>query len=107
MKQLKMKRKEKRPVTKTKNPEPAKDTTDWVIWAAWADRITFEEIEEKTGFSEHEVISIMRRNLKRASFKRWRKRVHKVSIKNRKKFEMQRLLMKRSPLMYEEDSIDE
>ena len=102
-----MKRKEKRPVTKTKNPEPSQDSTDWVIWAAWADRVTFEEIEERTGFSEHDVIALMRRNLKRASFKRWRKRVHQVSIKNRKKFEQQRQTMKRSAVLYEEDSFDE
>ena len=24
------------------------DDPDWIIWAAWADRITFEEIEKKT-----------------------------------------------------------
>ena len=38
---------------------------NWVIWAAWADRITFEEIKEKTGNkSESDVIKIMRKNLK-------------------------------------------
>jgi hypothetical protein len=35
------------PVTKFKNPEPNIKSPDWVIWAAWADRITFEEIKEK------------------------------------------------------------
>lgn len=93
-----MKRKEKRPVTRTKNPEPPKDGSDWVIWAAWADRVTFEEIEEQTGLREHEVITLMRRSLKRSSFRRWRKRVHQVSIKNRKKFEHQRMRMKQKPL---------
>jgi len=34
------------------------------IWAAWADRITFEEIEKKTGKTESEVIKIMRRSVK-------------------------------------------
>ncbi|MAA78925.1 MAG: TIGR03643 family protein [Deltaproteobacteria bacterium] len=90
-----MTRKEKRPVTKTKNPEPSQYDPDWVIWAAWADRVTFEEIEEKTGLREHEVITVMRRSLKRSSFKRWRKRVHQVSIKNRKIFEQKRQAMKR------------
>ena len=101
-----MKKKEKRPITKTKNPEPSKDSADWVIWAAWADRVTFEEIKERTGLSEHEVITHMRRNLKRSSFTRWRKRVHQVSIKNRKKFEYDRRNMKRSKV-YEEDSLDD
>ena len=31
------------------------DDPDWVIWAAWADRITFEEIEKKTGKLETKV----------------------------------------------------
>ena len=37
-----------RPSTKVKNLEPNKGSPDWVIWAAWADRITFEEIREKS-----------------------------------------------------------
>ena len=89
-----MKKKGTRPVTKTKNPEPSKASEDWIIWAAWADRITFEEIKEQTGKSEHEVIVLMRRTLKRSSFRRWRKRVHQVSIKNRKKFENKRQALK-------------
>ena len=42
-----MKKKGNRPVTKVKNPEPKMDNPEWIIWAAWADRITFEEIEKK------------------------------------------------------------
>ena len=34
------------PVTRVKNIEPNSKSPDWVIWAAWADRITFEEIKE-------------------------------------------------------------
>ena len=74
------------PITKVKNPEPNIKDDNWIIWAAWADRITFEEIKEKTGKSESEVIKIMRKNLKPSSFRLWRKRVHTKSIKNRKKF---------------------
>jgi hypothetical protein len=44
-----MKKKGHTPITRVKNPEPQIDDPDWVIWAAWADRITFEEIEKKTG----------------------------------------------------------
>ena len=43
-----MKKKGHTPVTKVKNPEPNINDPDWIIWAAWADRITFEEIEKKT-----------------------------------------------------------
>ena len=102
-----MKKSGYRPITRTKNPEPIKGGTDWVIWAAWADRITFEEIEEQTGLREQDVIVLMRRSLKRSSFRRWRKRVHQVSIKNRKKFERERTLWKRKPVHFNEDSIEE
>ena len=85
-----MKKKSTIPVTRVKNPEPNIKDDNWVIWAAWADRITFEEIKEKTGKTESEVIKIMRRNLKPSSFKLWRKRVHNKSIKNRKKFKEER-----------------
>ena len=67
---------------------------DWVIWAAWADRITFEEIHEKTGYSEREVIKIMRKSLKSSSFRLWRKRATSKSIKHRKKFEQTRKKLK-------------
>ena len=82
-----MKKKGHTPVTKVKNPEPDINNPDWVIWAAWADRITFEEIKKKTGLEEFEVIKIMRRSLKPSSFKLWRKRTKHKSIKHRKKFE--------------------
>jgi len=76
-----MKKKGHRPITKVKNPEPKMDDPDWSIWAAWADRITFEEIEKKTGKKESDVIKIMRRSLKPSSFRLWRKRVNQKSIK--------------------------
>ena len=85
-----MKKKSFIPQTRVKNPEPKKKGTDWVIWAAWADRITFEDIEKKTGKTESDVIKIMRRNLKPSSFRLWRKRVNSQSIKHRKKFEYSR-----------------
>ena len=85
-----MKKKGRRPITKVKNPEPNIDDPNWVVWAAWADRITFEEIEKKTGKTESEVIKIMRRSIKPTSFRLWRKRVNQKSIKHRKKFEYSR-----------------
>ena len=76
-----------RPITKTKNIEPNINSKDWIIWAAWADRVTFEEIKEKSGFSEKEVIKLMRKSLKPSSFRLWRKRATSKSIKHRKKFQ--------------------
>ena len=55
-----------------------------VIGMAWADRISFEEIKKKTGFSEKEVITTMRKNLKRKSYILWRKRVKGRITKHRK-----------------------
>ena len=62
-----MKKRSLIPQTKVKNPEPKEKDDNWVIWAAWADRITFEEIKEKTGKTESEVIKLMRKNLTPAS----------------------------------------
>ena len=89
-------KKSDRPQTRVKNSEPKeKKSTDWIIWAAWADRITFEEIEKKTGKTESDVIKIMRRSLKPSSFRLWRKRVNSQSIKHRKKFEYSRKNIRR------------
>ena len=55
-----------------------------LIGMAWADRISFEEIKKKTGFSEKEVITTMRKNLKRKSYILWRKRVRGRVTKHRK-----------------------
>ena len=56
-----------------------------VIGMAWSDIISFEEIKKKTGLSESEVISIMRKNLKKSSYILWRKRVRGRSSKHRKR----------------------
>ena len=85
-----MKKKGDRPITRTKKPEPSSGELDWVIWAAWADRITFDEIEERTGYREKDVILLMRKSLKRSSFRCWRKRVQSVGVKHRKKFQQKR-----------------
>ena len=78
------------PITRVKNLEPNIESPNWVIWAAWADRITFEEIKKKTGISESGVIKIMRKSLKPSSFKLWRKRAKTKNTKHRKKFEYER-----------------
>ena len=62
-----------------------KESTDTVIGMAWLDKISFEEIKKKTGLKENEVISIMRKNLKKSSYVLWRKRVRGRVAKHRKK----------------------
>ncbi len=46
-----------------------------IIEMAWEDRTPFEAIEACYGVSEPQVIELMRRNMKRSSFKMWRERV--------------------------------
>ena len=48
---------------------------DRIIEMAWEDRTPFEAIFNQFNINEKELISIMRNNLKRNSFKLWRERV--------------------------------
>ncbi|MBX2929109.1 MAG: TIGR03643 family protein [Saprospiraceae bacterium] len=48
---------------------------DRIIEMAWEDRTPFEAIWAQFDLSEPQVIEIMRRNMKPASFRIWRKRV--------------------------------
>ena len=48
---------------------------DRIIEMAWEDRTTFADIKEQFGLLEKEVIFIMKKNLKRNSFLKWRQRV--------------------------------
>jgi uncharacterized protein (TIGR03643 family) len=58
---------------------------DRIIEMAWEDRTPFEAIMVQFGYSEAQVIALMRRQLKRSSFNLWRKRVNSgVSIKHQK-----------------------
>jgi len=56
-----------------------------IIEMAWEDRTPFEAIKVQFDLSESQVIKVMRRNLKPSSFRLWRERAHKVSIKHLKK----------------------
>ena len=49
--------------------------TDRIIEMAWEDRTTFTDIYNQFGLKEKEVIKIMKDNLKRNSFLKWRQRV--------------------------------
>jgi len=65
---------------------PDAQETDRIIEMAWEDRTPFEAIKAQFNLSEPEVIALMRKNLKRSSFDRWRKRVNTgVSTKHLKK----------------------
>ena len=56
---------------------------DRIIEMAWEDRTPFSDIKEQFGLLEKDVIFIMKNNLKRNSFIKWRKRVRgrKTKIK--------------------------
>ena len=54
-----------------------------VIEMAWEDRTTFDAIKDQYGISEPDVITLMRKNLKRNSFKLWRERVSGRKTKHR------------------------
>ena len=58
---------------------------DEVIGMAWSDKISFEEIKKKTGLMEKEIISIMRKNLKKKSYIIWKKRVRGRISKHKKR----------------------
>ena len=60
-------------------------TVDRVIEMAWEDRTPFEVIEKQFGLKEKDVIAVMRRYMKRSSFKMWRKRVTERKTKHAKK----------------------
>ena len=49
---------------------------DRIIEMAWEDRTPFEAIKFQFGFTESDVIELMRKELKRSSFNLWRKRVN-------------------------------
>ena len=78
------------PVTRVAKEQPTIGTDEWIIWAAWADRITFEEIEKQTGLGENEVIRFMRSNQTASSFRRWRRRVAGRSTKHLTRFKNRR-----------------
>jgi uncharacterized protein (TIGR03643 family) len=46
-----------------------------VIALAWADEVSFDEIEQRLGLAEPAVIHLMRSHLKAGSFRVWRARV--------------------------------
>lgn len=62
------------------------ENIDRIIEMAWEDRTTFEVINIQFGYTEADVIKLMRKELKRSSFNLWRKRVNSgVSQKHAQK----------------------
>jgi len=59
--------------------------TDRIIEMAWEDRTPFGAIEAQFGYTERDVIDLMRRELKPSSFRMWRARVQGRSTKHRAK----------------------
>jgi uncharacterized protein (TIGR03643 family) len=59
----------------------------FIIRLAWEDRTSFEEIKERTGLTEAQVIEVMRREMKPSSFRMWRKRMAGRVTKHRKLLE--------------------
>jgi uncharacterized protein (TIGR03643 family) len=53
-----------------------------LIEMAWEDRTPFDAIKTTFGYSEPQVIALMRKELKRGSFELWRKRVTGRSTKH-------------------------
>jgi uncharacterized protein (TIGR03643 family) len=73
------------------------DLRDQVVKFAWHDRTSFDRIYDRFGLSESEVVQLMRRELKKSSFKRWRMRVKGRKAKHR---ELIKVIQKKKNLLY-------
>jgi len=71
-------------MTKSASSRLSEEDHSRVIEMAWEDRTPFEAIEAQFGLAEADVIELMRRALKRSSFKLWRERVSGRSTKHLK-----------------------
>ena len=58
---------------------------DRIVEMAWEDRTPFEAIEFQFGVPEKDVIQLMRQEMKRSSWRMWRKRVQNRATKHLKK----------------------
>ena len=63
-------------------PALADQDIDRIIEMAWEDRTPFEAIEQQFGLNEQAVIELMRRELKAASWRRWRARAQGRATKH-------------------------
>ena len=60
-------------------------SVDEIIELAWKDNVSFDDIEATTGLKEKVVIDIMKTNLKRGSYRLWRRRVNGRKSKHSQK----------------------
>jgi uncharacterized protein (TIGR03643 family) len=67
-------------------PQLSDSQTSDIVRMAWEDRTTFDEILQRTGLAEADVILVMRKSLKPSSFRMWRKRVHGRVTKHAQRF---------------------
>ena len=72
-----------------------------IIHLAWCDKTSFDEIELQYGLKEPEVKALMRSQLKRSSFKMWRRRVYGRKTKHSKRL---RSKISSKPLTSSEDT---
>lgn len=54
--------------------------TKKIVELAMQDRVSFDSITEEFGLRHGEIVKVMRRNLKPASFRRWRERSKRPSL---------------------------
>jgi len=64
------------------NEDEGRLTTSELVAMAWDDETSFDQIKMQSGYSEPEIIKIMRANMKPSSFRMWRKRVSGRSSKH-------------------------
>jgi uncharacterized protein (TIGR03643 family) len=61
-------------ISKNHGSEYSPEDLSRIIEMAWEDRTPFEAIENLYGLNQHQLIELMRKELKRSSFELWRKR---------------------------------
>lgn len=66
------------------NSNFTEEDTSRIIEMAWEDRTPFEAILSNYGLDEAKLMRFMQANLKKSSYKLWRKRVKEKSIKHLK-----------------------
>ena len=63
--------------------KPSSKDLNYLIYKAWCDKTTFDDIFSETNLKEKEVMRIMKRFLRKKSYVLWRKRVKKINSNKR------------------------
>lgn len=72
-------------IASSTRPALTQEDIDRIIEMAWEDRTPFDAIEKQFNLKEAEVKALMKKELKFASYKRWRERVEACQTKHVKK----------------------